>query len=107
MESTQDVIQRLAEQIRTKSPDTLRAAAGTYQFHLTGDDGGDWALIIQDGAADVVAGTEPAAGVTVTMSAADFKDLAAQRLNAMSAFMAGRLKVAGDMGLAMKLAGLL
>ena len=42
-------------------------------------------------------------GVTLTMAASDFLDLANGSLNGQMAFMTGKLKIAGDMSLAMKL----
>ena len=43
----------------------------------------------------------------IRMSMADFLALAAGDLNPQMAFMLGKLKIEGDMGLAMKLGGLL
>lgn len=43
---------------------------------------------------------------TITISADDLAELLAGRLNPMAAFGAGRLKVSGDMGPAMKLGAL-
>ncbi len=47
------------------------------------------------------AGDNP--NVTILMADNDFVDLMEGKLNATSAFMAGKLKVKGDMSLAMKL----
>jgi putative sterol carrier protein len=44
--------------------------------------------------------------MTLTMAAGDFVDLTQGKLNGMTAFMSGKLKIAGDMGLAMKLQSL-
>ena len=46
------------------------------------------------------------ADTTIAISADDFAELLAGRLNPMAAFGAGRLKVQGDMGPAMKLGAL-
>jgi putative sterol carrier protein len=42
----------------------------------------------------------------IDISAADFKDLLSGNLNAMMAFMMGKLKVSGDMAVALQLQGL-
>lgn len=47
------------------------------------------------------------ADTTVTMTAGDFAEVMEGRLDPTIAFMTGRLKVRGDMGVAMKLPGLL
>lgn len=46
---------------------------------------------------------EGSADVTLTADAETFQDMLEGALNPTSAFMSGRLKVDGDMGLAMKL----
>jgi len=48
-----------------------------------------------------------AADVTLSASADTFQDILAGNLDATSAFMTGRLKLDGDMGLAMRLGSVL
>lgn len=48
-----------------------------------------------------------AADCTITMSKADFEEMLAGELNPTSAFMQGKLKVDGDMSIAMQLSSLL
>jgi putative sterol carrier protein len=102
-----ELIQGLVAKLGQKSPAVLQQSDGVYQFHLTGEGGGDWALIIAGGVPRVEAGTHANPGVTVSMAAQDFQDLVAGRLNAMTAFMSGKLQVTGNMGLAMKLSSLI
>ena len=49
----------------------------------------------------------PSPDTTITVSAADLKDMMAGDLNPMEAFTLGQLEVSGDMGPAMKLGSLL
>lgn len=62
-------------------------------------------LIGADGATADGSGSD--ADCTLTASAETFEDLLAGDLDPTAAFMSGRLKVEGDMGLAMKLGTLL
>lgn len=51
-------------------------------------------------------GKHPSPNTTITMNQQDFLEMINGRLNGQMAFMSGRLKIAGDMGLALKLQGL-
>jgi putative sterol carrier protein len=51
--------------------------------------------------------SDDAAEVTLSASADTFQDILAGNLDATSAFMTGRLKLDGDMGLAMRLGSVL
>lgn len=75
----------------------------TYQFDITGDDGGQWYIVISDGDAAVNAGAAENPSITITMEASNFVNLLQGKLNGQMAFMTGKLKIKGDMGLAMKL----
>ena len=73
---------------------------GTIKFEIEGEGG-----IIVD-SAGVRAGDD-AADVTLTADADTFQGVLSGDINPTSAFMQGKLKVDGDMGLAMKLGSLL
>src|SRR3990172_1372184 len=78
----------------------------TIQFCLSGDNGGDWYVTIKDGTATVAKGKVPSANMTMSMAANDYVDMTTGKLNGQMAFMSGKLKIAGDMGLAMKMQSL-
>ncbi len=59
-----------------------------------------------DGAAGKATNEDGAADATVSVSFDDFQKLAQGALDPTMAFMQGKLKVAGDMGVAMKLQSL-
>ena len=78
-----------------------------YAFDLSGDDGGEYHITLRDGAGEAGAGAPENPNVTVSMTGADFVSLATGQLDGTAAFMSGKLKIKGDMGLAMKLQGVL
>ncbi len=64
-------------------------------------------LVDGTGAGNVVSNDDGPAQCTIKMTMDDFKAMAAGQLDGMTAFMTGKLKIEGDMGVAMKLQGLL
>lgn len=78
-----------------------------FQFELTGDNGGTFHAVVADGKAEIVEAPSDNPNVTIIMDIEDFKKMMAGELNATSAFMSGKLKIKGDMSLAMKLQSLI
>lgn len=77
----------------------------TVQFDL--GTGNQHHLIIANGTMKHGQGMAEKADATLTMASEDFVALTKGQLNPMNAFMSGKIKVAGDMGLVMKLQSLL
>jgi putative sterol carrier protein len=96
----------IAELMQQMPAAFLPAKAGgvntVVQFNLGGEGGGTWTVKIADGKCEVSEGKAEAPKATVTALAADYLAIARGELNAVSAFMGGKLKVAGDMSLMMK-----
>jgi putative sterol carrier protein len=88
------------------NPDAAKGMNAVIQFNLTGDDGGQWHAVIKDGTIQVNEGQHASPNMTLTMAAKDYIDLTLGKLNGQMAFMQGKLKIAGDMGLAMKMQSL-
>lgn len=71
-------------------------------------DSGSYYLDLKNGSGGTGAGTpDSKADVTMTLNKADFIKMFAGQMNPTSAFMTGKLKIKGDLGLAMKLEKLL
>lgn len=75
-----------------------------YQFRV-GD--ANYSVALTDGNAVVSKGEAAAPNCTITMADPDFLALVSGKLNGQMAFMTGKLKIAGDFGLALKLETLL
>ncbi len=88
-------------------PEKLAGLNVVYQFDLTGEGAGTWQLKIHDGRAEVHEGAVDPAGTTLVASSSDWLQIATGKLDPTVAFMQGKLKVKGDMPLAMKLQGLM
>lgn len=74
-----------------------------FQFDLSGDNGGAFWLHVQDGAFTNGDGVHDNPSLTINATADDFIKVVNGDLAVMSAFMGGKIKIKGDMGLAMKL----
>lgn len=84
------------------NPEKAAGLNATVQFDLSGEGGGKWAVQIADGKVDVVKGGVDNPTATVKMSADDYADMTSGKLNAMTAFMTGKVKVEGDLNTVMK-----
>jgi len=89
-------------------PSRFRAnrAAGTnatIQYDISGDGGGTWNAVIKDGTCSVSTGPAASPSLTLQVGAQDWIDMSTGKQNPQMLFMSGKLKLKGDMGLAMKL----
>jgi len=85
----------------------LRGVEATILFSFTGEGGSDWNLSLHDGIAETGQGAAAGPNVTITLAAEDFKAILAGKLGGQTAFLTGRLRIQGDMNLALKLQSLL
>jgi len=100
MATATELVDRIGAKIAGQT-ELLTSIGAIYKFVLEGAGGGTFLLDLKD-TLKVTAGDGPA-GCTVRMSATDFVDLFEGRANGQALFFTGKLKVEGDMGLALKL----
>ncbi len=86
------------------NPEKTAGMNAIYQFDITGDGGGKWYVKIADGAVDVAEGEAEAPNITLSADAASWLDIVNGKTSGQTAFLMGKLKIQGDMSLAMKLA---
>lgn len=79
------------------------AIGAVYQFNVTGDNEGIWVVDLTKQSDFVSEGASDNAECTITVTSSDFMDMVEGRLPGPQAFMMGKLKIDGNMALAMKL----
>ena len=87
-------------------PDKAAGTNATIQYEISGDGGGTWNAVINNGACKVSEGAAASPSLTLQMTGQDWLDMLSGKQSGQMLFMSGKLKLKGDMSLAMKLASL-
>ena len=86
----------------TQDRDVQKTVNGVYRFDLSGPNGGSWIVDFKAGTAGVRQGDENGQ-CTIAMTDDNFMAMLSGKISPRLAYMGGKLKVQGDMSLAMKL----
>ncbi|WPO97921.1 SCP2 sterol-binding domain-containing protein [Pseudomonas sp. HR96] len=102
MSSVADAVQKMQAKFNPA------AAAGldlVFGFNITDEDK-HYSLAVKDSQCDLKQGENPDANVTLIMDSETLKNIVSGETDGMQAFMGGKLRLEGDMMLAMKLSDL-
>lgn len=100
VETAQEVFEKMEEIF---DADKAAGVDALFQFDLTGDGGGKYWVKVSDGSMEKGSGEADDPTITITSNAEDYIKVVNGDIAAMSAFMQGKIKIKGDMGLALKL----
>ena len=84
-------------------PDRAAGTSAVIQYDVSGEGGGTWNAVIKDGTCTVTAGAAATPNLTLQIGAQDRLDMLSGKQSGQMLFMSGKLKIKGDMRLALKL----
>ncbi len=84
-------------------PEKAAGVNAVIQYKLTGAQAGDYIITLADGKCTVKEGLAENPVMTLTADGEYFRDVLLGKEDGMKGFMMGKLKLAGDLNLAMKL----
>lgn len=84
-------------------PEKAVGLDAVIQFRFTGEEVGEWYAVIKNGKVTVEKGSHASPKMTLTADSSDYVKIFTGEIDGMQAFMQGKLKLAGDLNLAMKL----
>lgn len=97
---------KVAKKLEEK-PDLGKGVSAAVAIELTGEGGGRWVIDFTKTPAAFAPDATAAAVTTITMEAATFIEVAEGKADAQMAFLTGKIKVDGNLGIAIKLGELL
>ncbi len=83
------------------NPDGVKGITANYGYKIGGTGGGEWTVCVADGTVKVKEGLH-SPNVTTSIDAKDWIAITLGKLDGMTAFTSGKLKVEGDLGLLTK-----
>jgi len=101
--TVKELFQALPSKLDKEAAEDIDAV---YQFDLSGSQGGQYQLLVQNGACVVTEGTHTNPHVTLSVDGEDCVKLLNGQLSGQAIFMSGRLQISGNLGLAMQLKSL-
>ncbi|KAL7863989.1 hypothetical protein AOLI_G00154090 [Acnodon oligacanthus] len=103
------VFQEIAKKLQEEGDQFVKKIGGVFAFKVKdGPDGSEamWIVDVKEGKGCVHNDTSKTADCTISMSDSDLLALMTGKMNPQTAFFQGKLKITGNMGMAMKLQNL-
>nr|XP_054764322.1 sterol carrier protein 2-like [Lytechinus pictus] len=100
------IFREIENVLQEKGAEMVDKIKGVYGFKVSGGPGGksaSWIVDVKNGNGSVEKNSSKKADCTFKLNDADLVDLMTGKLNPQNAFFSGKLKISGNMGLAMKL----
>ncbi|XP_003975814.2 sterol carrier protein 2 [Takifugu rubripes] len=103
------VFKEIENHLREEGEKLVKKVGGVFAFNVKDGPGGAtarWVVDVKSGQGSVTVDPDQKADCTLTLSDADLLALMTGKLNPQTAFFQGKLKISGNMGMAMKLQNL-
>ncbi|XP_056912126.1 sterol carrier protein 2 isoform X1 [Takifugu flavidus] len=103
------VFKEIENHLREEGEKLVKKVGGVFAFNVKDGPGGAtarWVVDVKSGQGSVTVDPDKKADCTLTLSDADLLALMTGKLNPQTAFFQGKLKISGNMGMAMKLQNL-
>ena len=100
---TIDEVFKMIDAALKEDPSRSQGLDAVYQFNLSGDEEGTYQVVLRPDGSYAGAGELETSNCTLSMESEDFKKLVQGEMNGTQAFLSGKLRIDGDMGLALRL----
>ncbi|XP_010117890.1 PREDICTED: non-specific lipid-transfer protein-like, partial [Chlamydotis macqueenii] len=103
------VFKEIEKKLQEEGEQFVKKIGGIFAFKIKdGPDGKEatWVVDVKNGKGSVAVNSDKKADCTITMADADLLALMTGKMNPQTAFFQGKLKISGNMGMAMKLQNL-
>jgi len=98
------VTELMTETIKTSFiPEKAEGVDTVIQLKLTGAQAADWYLVVKDQKCESIEGVHPEPKMTMTVDSENYIKMAIGEMDATMAFLRGKVKVTGDMSVALKM----
>ncbi len=84
-------------------PDKALGIDVTVQVDIAGPNGGNWVVTIKNQKLEAKEGTHPSPALLINMAEKDYMDVVNGKMSGEKAFITGKLRFKGDVGLALRL----
>ncbi|XP_008577741.1 PREDICTED: non-specific lipid-transfer protein isoform X1 [Galeopterus variegatus] len=103
------IFKEIEKKLEEEGEQFVKKIGGIFAFKVKDGPGGKeatWVVDVKNGKGSVLLNSDKKADCTITMADSDLLALMTGKMNPQSAFFQGKLKITGNMGLAMKLQNL-